>query len=357
MDMERRPIVLIVDDEKMTRVLLAKMIEDIGYEPWLCSGAKEAFEQLNNELPDMIVSDVAMPDMDGYTFCELVKKESRTKDIPFIFVSAIITDKEKIRGLKLGAVDYITKPYIKEEVQIRIQTHMKLRLMQEQLEQNNYQMSVMIKKQMQTIENAKKTALVALAKVTEGNFIITTENHLENISHNSRLLAQALAFTRKYENRISDRFIELIEAASMIHDIGKIAILPSILEKPGELSFEEMGEMRQHPVYGKRIFDEVFRGMEEDEFMTMARNVVMYHHERFDGTGYPYGLKGEEIPLEARIVSVVDVYDTLRSAKCYKQEYMLEEAKERMDTIYKGYFDPEIVEVFWKVEKQMKKGK
>jgi len=357
MDLEKRPTVLIVDDEKMTRVLLANMIEGIGYEPWLCSGTKEAFEQLNKELPDLIVSDVAMPEMDGYTFCELIKKEPRTKDIPFIFVSAVISNNEKIRGLKLGAVDYITKPYIKEEVQIRIQSHMKLRQMQEQLEQNNYQLNVMIKKQMKAIENAKKTALVALAKVTEGNMIITTENHLENISYNSRILAQALAFTHKYENRVSDRFIELIEAASMIHDIGKIAVSPAILDKPGELTQAEMEEMHLHPVHGKRIFDEVFRDMEEDAFMSMARNIVMYHHERFDGKGYPYGLKGEDIPLEARIVAIVDVYDTLRSEKCYKPEYSLEEAKERMNTIYEGYFDPDIVEVFWMVEKQLKKGK
>lgn len=357
MDIDRRPSVLIVDDEKMTRVLLAKMIEDIGYEPWLCDGTKEAFEQLNKELPDLIVSDVAMPEMDGYTFCELVKKEPRTRDIPFIFVSAIISNNEKIKGLKLGAVDYITKPYIKEEVQIRIQTHMKLRQMQEQMEQNNYQLNVMVKKQMQTIENAKKTSLIALAKVTEGNMIITTENHLENVSYNSRMLAQALAFTHKYENRISDRFIELIETASMIHDIGKIAVPPAILDKPGDLTEEEQKEMRLHPEYGKRIFDEVFRDMKEDEFMSMARNVVMYHHERFDGTGYPYGLKGEEIPLEARIVAIVDVYDALRSEKVYKRAYTLEEARERMDTIYKGYFEPDIVDVFWKVEKQLKKGK
>lgn len=355
--MEKNPTVLIVDDEKMTRVLLAKMIEDIGYEPLLCSGTKEAFEYLNKELPDMIVSDVAMPDMDGYTFCELVKKEPKTKDIPFIFVSAVISNNEKIKGLRLGAVDYITKPYIKEEVQIRIRTHMKLRMMQEQLEQNNYQLNVMIKKQMQTIENAKKTALVALAKVTEGNLIITTENHLENISYNSKMLAQALAFTHKFENQISDRFIELIETASMIHDVGKIAIPQAILDKPEELNEQEIEQMQLHPLYGKHIFEEVFRDMEEDEFIIMARNVVMYHHERFDGTGYPYGLKGEEIPLEARIVALVDVYDTLRSEKCYKQEYTLEEAKERMDTIYKGYFDPDILKIFWMVEKRLKKGK
>lgn len=357
MDKDKRPTVLIVDDEKMTRVLLANMIEGIGYAPFLCNGTKEAFEYLNKELPDMIISDVAMPEMDGYTFCELIKKEPKTKDIPFIFVSAVISDKEKIRGLKLGAVDYITKPYIKEEVQIRIQTHMKLHIMQGQLEHNNYQLNVMIKKQMQAIENAKKTALVALAKVTEGSMIITTEDHLENISYNSRVLAQALAFTHKFEKQISDHFIELIEAASMIHDIGKIAVPPYILEKPGELTDDEQREMQLHPEYGKRIFDEVFRDMEEDEFMSMARNVVMYHHERFDGSGYPYGLKGEDIPVEARIVAIVDVYDTLRSEKCYKREYTLEEAKERMDTIFQGYFDPDIVEVFWKIEKQLKKGK
>ena len=355
MDIERHPTVLIVDDEKMTRVLLGKIIEGIGYAPILCGSAKDALEQLNIELPDLIISDVAMPEMDGYALCELVKKEPRTKDIPFIFVSAVISKQEKVKGLRLGAVDYITKPYLKEEVQIRIEMHMKLRLMQEQLEQNNYQLNVMVKKQMKAIENAKKTALVALAKVTEGNMIITTENHLENISYNCRLLAQALAFTHKYENLISDRFIELIEVASMIHDIGKIAVPPYILEKPGMLTEEEKKEMQ--PEYGRRIFDEVFRDMEDDAFISMARNVVMYHHERYDGSGYPYGLSGEEIPLEARIVAIVDVYDTLRSEKCYKPEYSLEEAKERMDTVYQGCFDPDIVDIFWKVEKRLKKGK
>ncbi len=356
MDIERNLTVLIVDDDRMNRVLLARMIENVGYTPWLCAGAKEALEKLNTELPDMIVSDVAMPEIDGYEFCELVKKEPRTRDIPFIFVSAVISDEDKIQGLRLGAVDYITKPYLKEEVEIRIQTHMKLHTMQEQLEMNNFQLNVMVKKQMQAIENAKKTALIAIAKVTEGNMVLTTEDHLQNISYNSRVLAQALSFTPKYENRISDRFIELLETSSMIHDIGKISVKPSILEKQGELDPEERKEMEKHPLYGQKIFDEIFRDMEEDDFMFMARNVVMYHHERHDGTGYPYGLKGEEIPLEARIVAIVDVYDTLRSEKCYKCSYSLEEAKERMNTIYKGYFDPDIVDVFWKVERQLKKG-
>lgn len=357
MEKDKLPSVMIVDDEKMTRVLLARIIEGIGYEPVLCSGAKEAFEQLNRELPDMVLSDVAMPDMDGYTFCELIKKEPRTKDIPFMFVSAVVSDNEKIRGLRLGAVDYITKPYIKEEVEIRIQTHMKLRLMQGQMEQYNYQLNVMVKKQMQTIENAKKAALVALAKVTEQNRLLNTESHLENVGYNARMLAQALAFTPKFESRISDRFIELIETSSMIHDLGKIAISPAILQKSDNLTDEEKQEKHMHPEYGKRIFDEVFKDMEEDEFMTMARNVVMYHHERFDGRGYPYGLKGEEIPLEARIVSIVNVYDALIDGKDYKDKSVLEDVKALMDTAYDGYFDHDMVDTFWMVERQMKKGK
>lgn len=354
MEKNKRPIVLIIDDEKMTRVLLAKIVEGMGYEPWLCSGTKEALEQLNKKLPDLIVSDIAMPDMDGYTFCQLIKNESRTKDIPLIFVSAFITDKDKIKGLRLGAVDYITKPYIKEEVEIRIQTHVKLRLMQEQLEQNNYQLNVMIKKQMQMTETAKKTALVALAKVAEGDFL-TGKNHLENISYNSKMLAQALAFTRKYENVISDHFVKLIETASMIHDIGIIAIPKNILDKE-EVSEDEVAEIQLHPIYGKRIFDELFCDMEEDEFMKMSRNVVMYHHERFDGSGYPYGLKGENIPLEARIVAVADMYDTLSYQQEYHEKEKSEKIKALMDDHYNGCFDPDILNVFWMVEKQLKKG-
>ncbi len=350
MEKNKSPIVLIIDDEKMTRVLLAKIVEGMGYEPWLCSGTKEAIEQLNRQLPDLIVSDIAMPDMDGYAFCKLIKSEPKTKDIPLIFVSAYITDKDKIKGLKLGAVDYITKPYIKEEVEIRIQTHVKLRLMQEQLEETNYRLNVMVKKQIQMTETVKKTALVALAKVAEGDFL-TGKNHLANISYNSKTLAQALAFTRKFENHISDYFVKLIETASMVHDIGVIAIPKNILDKE-QLSDDELLRIQEHPIYGKQIFDELFSDMEEDEFMKMSRNVVMYHHERFDGTGYPYGLKGENIPLEARIVAIVDAYDNL----CYRYEENKDYIKEVMNREYAGYFDPDILNVLWMVEKQLKKG-
>lgn len=354
---KKNPKVMIVDDEDVSREILGEMIEEAGYETCLCDSAKSALEFMQRELPDLILSDVAMPEMDGFALCQLVKEEARTKNIPFMFVSGMDSTEEKIHALKLGAVDYITKPYVWEEVKMRVETHLNLHLMKHQLEQYNYQLNVMVKKQMKAIENAKKTALVALAKVTEGTRKITTENHLENVAYNARILAQALSFSPKYENRISEKFIELIETCSMIHDIGKIGIPESILLKPGDLTREEAAEMRTHTVQGADIFEEIFADMQEDEFMIMARNVVLSHHERYDGTGYPYGLKGEAIPLEARIVAVVDVYDTLRSERCYKPAYDLEEAKHRMNTLYKGYFDPDIIEVFWKVERQMKKGK
>lgn len=356
MESNARQRVMIVDDDPFSLNILEKAVIKAGYKAVVCKSAKEALEQLNKELPELILSDIAMPEMDGFTFCKLVKSETRTRNIPFLFVSAIEDQDKRIQALKMGVEDFVPKPFLQEEIIIRVQNHMNRHVMRGQLEKTNYQLNVMVKKQMKAIEDAKKMALVALAKVTEGTHKITTENHLENVAYNARILAQSLAFTKKYENKISEQFIELISACSMIHDIGKIAIPESILNKPGQLTEEEREEMRTHPARGAQIFDEIFRDIKEDTFMKMARNVVLYHHERFDGQGYPCGLSGEEIPLEARIVTVVDVYDTLRSERCYKPAYSLEEAKERMATIYEGFFDPELIDVFWKVEKQLKKG-
>lgn len=350
------PRVMVVDDDEVSRCILGGMVENLGYEAWTFGSAKEAFGKMEKELPDLILSDVSMPVMDGYKFCELLKEEIRTRDIPFMFVTAMDSAEEKIKALKLGAVDYITKPYVKEEVKVRLQTHLKLYLMQHELEEYTHKLNRLVTKQMKTIESAKKTALIALAKASEGNKKITTENHLENVAYNARLIAQSLAFTDKYEGKISEQFIEQIEICSTIHDIGKVAISPNILMKNGKLTEEELKEVRMHPVFGAEIFDEVFQDMEEDEFMIMGRNTVLYHHEQYDGKGYPCGLKGDEIPLEARIVTIVDVYDTLRSERCYKPAYSLEEAKERMETVYAGHFDPDILKVFWKVERQLKKG-
>lgn len=350
---EEAPQILIVDDLDVNVAILQEIIQTMGYRPLAAFSAKEALGVLKETLPQLILLDISMPDMNGYELCYILKSSKWTRDIPVIFISAMDGSDDRVRGFKAGGVDFIPKPFEPMEVTMRIENHLKIYKMQKELEAYNYRLNRLVNEQMERIENEQKNILLALAKVTEGRDN-SSGNHLENVSYNSRILAQSLSFSPLFEKEITAAFVEKIEVASMLHDIGKIQIPDEILLKPSQLDHNERKIIRQHSEIGAHILEEIYDSTEKNDFLPLAVNIARHHHERWNGTGYPEGLKGREIPICARIVSLVDIYDTLTGERCYKTAYSIEESLEIIEECKEIYFDPDIVDVFMRIQKQLK---
>ncbi len=354
MDNGRTANVLIVDDVAPNLVILAEIIKKAGYLPRPVTSARQAMEALHVSMPQLILLDISMPDMDGFEFCEILKKDSRTKEIPIIFISALDSPNEKKRGFELGAVDFITKPFETVEVISRVNTHIKIFKMQQELEENNKRLHKMVNDQIKMIQNEQKNLIYALAQLSEARDDAVGD-HLNNIGRNCKLLAQSLQFSPVFEKEITQSFIEEIEIAAPLHDIGKVLIPDRILLKPGKLTYEEMEIMKTHAELGAKSLMDIYAASEHNEFIKMAIDIAYYHHEKWDGTGYPAKLKGREIPLAARIMAVVDVYDTLTGERCYKEAFSHEDSIQIINENSGVSFDPDIIEVFNKIKRQLRR--
>lgn len=347
------PKILIVDDLSVNVGILQQIIEKMGYIPLAAENGREVLAILEHTLPQLILLDISMPEMNGYELCEILKSKKLTQDIPVIFISAMDGSEDMARGFKAGAVDFITKPFEPLEVKMRVENHLKIYSMRKEMEDYNYRLNHLVNEQMKRIETEQRNILFALAKVTEG-IDNSTDNHLKNVSYNSRILAQSLQLSPSFENEITAAFIEKIEVAAMLHDIGKIRIPDEILLKPGRLDIKERKIIKRHAEIGAHILEEIYNSAENNDFLPMAINIARYHHERWNGSGYPKGLKGKEIPLPARIVSLIDIFDTLTGERCYKQAYTIEESLSIIQNCSGIYFEPDIVDIFMKVYKQLR---
>ncbi len=358
-DMEQKkdetPAILIVDDVEVNARLLKKMVEKIGYIGITAAGVNEAVKLMEQTMPQLILLDIVMPDINGYQFCELLKNNPLTRDIPVIFVSAANELNDRMKAFNLGAVDFISKPFDYGEVVMRVNTHLKMYRMQRELEDSKRRLSIIVGEQANKFEEEQKRLLKALAKLSEGENDTGMAEHLENVSYNSRLLTQALNFTDKYENDISKSFIEAVELAGTVHDIGKLKVPKEILEKPEKLTPAEWEIIKHHTDGGYDIIKAAYPDIDNNPFIKLAADVVRSHHENWDGSGYPDGFQGERIPLSARIVKIVDVYDSILSARCYRKAYTREEAEQYMKNGSGKKFDPYILDVFFKIEKQLRK--
>ncbi len=346
------PQILIVDDVDANLMILENIIEEMGYVPYCALSANEATTLLAERLPQLILLDVFMPEMDGYEFCERLKENPITRDIPIIFISAADSSEDKVRGFKLGAVDYIGKPFEVTEVTMRVRNHLKIYEMQQELELSNRRLHSVISSQARRIEDEQKNILYALATLTEEKDT-DVQYHLDKVSYNCRLLAQSLQFSPEFSEEISESFINTIEVAARLHDIGKIQTPCNILMKPEAFEIEEMKIIKRHVEQGTEILERVYASMPENSFLPMAIEIVRCHYARWDGNGYPENINGKDIPLSARIAIIVDTYDILIGEGNSKSNYNKEES---LDFIKKGsgiLFDPEIVDVFLKIQKQL----
>lgn len=348
-----RPNILIVDDVPTNLMILSEMIKDLGYMPRPVVSVKQAQEAVEKKMPNLILLDISMPDITGFDYCTMLKSDVKTRDIPVIFISALDSMEDKVKGFRLGAVDYIAKPFEKEEVSVRLATHLKLYRMQQELESYNRRLHKMVNDQIRLAAEEQKNILRALANLVEAKED-ESGSHLPMIGTNCRLLALSLQLSPKFDKQITASFIDEIELAAQLHDLGFIAISDSVQFKKEELTPEEWEELKTHPEIGARHLEEIYNQGSKNDFMKMAIDIARYHHENWDGSGYPRGLAGEEIPLAARIVKIIDCYDVLNRNRCYRPAFSLEESLAIMRKENGQQFDPDIMEIFEKVQKQLK---
>ncbi|WP_286237146.1 response regulator [Neptuniibacter halophilus] len=334
----QRFTVLVAEDSVALLALYGQMLEQLGCTPVLCSNGREAWERLQAQDDiDLILTDIEMPEMTGTELNHLVRSCSEYDQIPLIVVTQYDQEELLCELLADGASDYLTKPFRHEELRARIGAHLRTRqlykeqqrLNRELNEANNY-LEDRVRERTQELYEANVETITKLAMVCDYKDK-DTGNHINRVKSYSEELGRAIGLAPEVVRRLG--------YSSMMHDVGKITTPDSILNKPGPLNDEEWQTMRQHCLAGSRVLG-------GSPFFNMARDIAMYHHERIDGTGYPKGLQGDEIPLAARIVAVVDVFDALVSKRSYKDAWSLDEAMDELRRIAGTHLDPRLVEMF-----------
>lgn len=309
---DSRPTLLLVDDEPGNLQVLRHTLQD-QYRLLFAKDGQAALDLVRSDRPDLILLDVMMPGLSGYEVCRHLKRDPWTSAIPVVFVTALADVANEHTGLELGAVDYITKPFNPHIVRARVRTHLSLVRADELLETR--------------LEVVQCLGRAAEFKDNE------TGRQVVRMSHYSQIVARALGYGEQAAQ-------DLLHAAPM-HDIGKIGIPDAVLLKPGKLTAEEWKIMRQHTVIGARILGDHPSGL-----LQLAASIALNHHEKWDGSGYPNGLAGEDIPHTARVVAVADVFDALTSVRPYKRAWSVSDAVELLREESGRHFDPEIVTAF-----------
>lgn len=346
------PNILVVDDENVSLALLTELLHNAGYIARPVSNVVQAANAIDALIPNLILLDTSMPETDGFVFCSLLKRNAKTKDIPVIFISAMNTPEDRIKGYKAGAVDFIAKPYEPEELLLRIGIHLKMYILQQELEEYNKKLNKIIDEQIGKIYAEQKNIIYALVKLLERRNQ-SLGNHLEKIGRNSRILAMGLQLSKKFRGQISNSFIDAIEITSKLYDIGKIAISDNILWKTSRLSDEEFEVYKTHTLIGADVLEDIFSRSKSNNLMKMTIEIAKYHHENWDGSGYPEGLKETQIPLPARIVSVADAYVRLVAFHGGEKAYTHEEGLRIINEGSGKLYDPDIIKVLNVIQDQL----
>jgi putative two-component system response regulator len=304
--------ILVADDQATNRELLAELLTTQGFTVITVSDGAEALDQLTKVPVDLVILDVLMPRMNGFEACRKIKANTETYLIPVVLVTALSDKQDRIEGLRASADDFLTRPVDRAELLARVQSLIKLKQRTDELER-------------------AESVLFALARSIEGKDPYTG-GHCERLAQYSASLGHHLG--------LADEQVTALRRAGVVHDIGKIAVPDSIILKPTSLTPEEWKLMREHPVVGERICAplKVFR---------LVLPIIRHHHEKFDGSGYPDGLRGEDIPVTARVLQIVDVYDALTTIRPYKPAFSITDALQTMKLeVTKGWWDAKIFDQF-----------
>jgi len=304
--------ILVVDDHAPIRELIQEMLTDHGYKVMTAADGADALSVLDQSQIDLVLLDVVMPGKNGFDVCREIKANPSTSLIPVVFVTALSDKESRILAIEAGADDLLTLPVDRIELLARVRSLFRLKLKTNELER-------------------AESVLLTLARIIEGRDA-RTQSHCERISDLSRRLGEQLG--------LPDEQVAALKLAGVVHDIGKIGISDSILLKPGPLSSEEWTLMREHPILGERICAPL-------RSFRLVLQIIRHHHEKCDGSGYPDGLRGDDIPLTARILQVVDIYDALISVRPYKSAMSANEAIRTLrDEVHKGWWDADVLREF-----------
>lgn len=343
--------VMVVDDTPANLKLLEEMLRKRGYRVSEFPSGKLALRAASREPPELILLDIMMPDMDGFELCRRLKADETLKEIPVIFLSALDDVASKVKGFTQGGVDYITKPFQAEEVLSRVNTHLSLRRMRRELKKHNHYLEDLVREQVKEISDSQQATILALSKLAEYRDD-ETGRHIERTRTFCRRLAEKLRENSRYAGSITDAYIENIYHAAPLHDIGKVGIPDHILLKPGKLTPDEFTIMKTHTEIGARTLQRVRARYPQNAFVNIGIALARSHHEKWDGSGYPDGLAGEDIPLCARIMALADVYDALRSKRPYKEAFLHQKSCEIIRESAGTHFDPAVVDAFFSVESE-----
>ena len=340
-----KDLILIVDDDEINRMILVDMLSG-EYDVIEAANGAETLDILYNRkiIPTAILLDIIMPGIDGFEVLEQIKSHYETERIPVLFITGADADTNESRGLKSGAADYIPKPFNPDVVKTRLDNHINLTRYQHELES-------LVEEKTYEMTRAYEQTLEVLATVVEYRSL-ESGVHIQRTTSLSEIVMNRLLTDPKYRDYIKreqlspDKADSIIRATSL-HDIGKIGISDTILLKPGKLTDEEFEIMKTHTVLGRQIIDNILEMIGDNGgYMLYCREICYYHHERWDGRGYPTGLAGVDIPFAARLLSIVDVYDALVNERCYKPAFPHDEAIKIISEGHGTQFDPVLVDVF-----------
>lgn len=351
---EKQPYgqILIVDDRDDNRDILSTMLQASGLSTVTANSGEQALEIISHQEPDVVLLDVMMEGIDGVEVLETIRKNSAYQDIPVIMLTGVDDPDLVLHCIRLGAEDYVLKPFRREILMARIQAGLDKRqvsktrqlLLKDEISKNErltYDIAEAVFRSVQ----AQESVIFALASLAEQRDP-ETGHHLMRIHKYCELICREMRFSTKYAGSINGRAAYDIPSASTLHDIGKVGVPDAVLLKNGKLDPDEFAIMKTHTVLGAETLRRVSEKFPDNQYIRLGCEIAHFHHERWDGNGYPVGLSGEDIPISARIVTLADVYDALRSKRCYKEGFSHEKSLDIMESEAGKAFDPDLFEIF-----------
>ena len=318
--------ILLVDDDPICLELLAAAVIELGYDVQLAQDGEAAFDLICRGDYRIVLSDWRMPGLSGIDLCKRVRDRKLSSYVYFVLLTSLDRKDNFVAGMRAGADDFVTKPFDPEELRVRLRVATRIVALE-----------------------SRELIVFSLAKLAESRDN-ETGAHLERIREYCRLLAEQLATTDRYRALIDADYVRTIYATSPLHDIGKVGIPDSVLLKPGRLTPEEYEIMKQHALIGSQTLEAAIQAFPSADYLRVAREIALTHHEKFDGSGYPQGLSGDDIPLSGRIVALADVYDALTTKRVYKDAFSHDKARSIIVEGRGSHFDPDMVDAFLSCE-------
>jgi len=339
-----RKRVILVDDNPINLKLARNTLMG-KYDVFTVPSAEKLFELLEKTLADIILLDVMMPEMSGYDAIKVLKSNPRTADIPVIFLTSKSDTNSELEGFIHGAVDYVSKPFSPQLLLKRVDVHVLVESQKKELEHINQNLQKLVDEKTEEIQSLQSAILKTMSNLVEYRDDVTG-NHVERSELLLRLLTEEMIRQNVYSDEVKNWDFKFFPQSAQLHDVGKIAIRDDILMKPARLTADEFNEMKKHTFFGEKVIEKIQESAMESVFLTHAKIMAGTHHEKWDGSGYPRGIAGLEIPLQGRLMAIVDVYDALISERPYKKPFSQEQSLQIIKEGSGIHFDPALVEIF-----------